>query len=229
MWVSILGYAAAASVLATFCMTTMVPLRLVALGSNVLFATFGMIAQIYPVAILHLILLPVNAIRLWQNWRLAKAMSTAERGVIPIESFLPFMSRRTFKAGELLTVQGGRADRMFYLVEGQVRINEINKIIGSGDVVGEIGVFAPDKTRIATAECLTDCVTFELTDAKAKEIFFQNPAFGYALVRIIISRLTEKTSTRFVTERSSAGEQLRDSVPAIAKYTPRKIGAYGRR
>jgi uncharacterized protein YjiS (DUF1127 family) len=64
LWVNILGYAASASVLATFCMTTMVPLRLVAIFSNVLFAAFGALAHIYPVLVLHVILLPINVTRL---------------------------------------------------------------------------------------------------------------------------------------------------------------------
>lgn len=66
LWINLLGYAASASVLATFCMNTMVPLRAVAICSNVLFAVFGALAHIYPVLILHVILLPVNIVRLVQ-------------------------------------------------------------------------------------------------------------------------------------------------------------------
>lgn len=63
-WTDVLGYAASASVLATFCMRTMVPLRVVALCSNVLFALFAALTHIYPVLLLHIVLLPVNAARL---------------------------------------------------------------------------------------------------------------------------------------------------------------------
>jgi len=58
-WIGFLGYAAAASVLLTFCMGTMLPLRIAAITSNVLFATYGVFAHIYPVLVLHTILLPV--------------------------------------------------------------------------------------------------------------------------------------------------------------------------
>ena len=64
--VDLLGYAASASVLVTFCMNTMIPLRVSALLSNVLFSLFGLWAHIYPVMILHLILFPVNIVRLLQ-------------------------------------------------------------------------------------------------------------------------------------------------------------------
>ena len=64
IWIDLLGYAASATVLATFCMKTMIPLRLTAILSNILFASFGLWAHIYPVMILHLILFPVNSLRL---------------------------------------------------------------------------------------------------------------------------------------------------------------------
>jgi hypothetical protein len=65
-WIDLLGYAASAAVLATFCMNSMRYLRLVAIGSNVLFILFGLMAHIYPVLLLHVILLPVNLARLTQ-------------------------------------------------------------------------------------------------------------------------------------------------------------------
>lgn len=39
--VELLGYAASIAVLATFCMSTMIPLRVLALVSNVLFMLYG--------------------------------------------------------------------------------------------------------------------------------------------------------------------------------------------
>jgi hypothetical protein len=62
----LLGYAASAMVLATFCMSSMLYLRLVAIGSNILFILFGSMTHIQPVPLLHLVLLPVNLARLIQ-------------------------------------------------------------------------------------------------------------------------------------------------------------------
>lgn len=191
MWVSILGYVASVSVLATFCMSTMIPLRVVALASNVLFSTFGAFAHIYSIMILHLILLPVNTIRLVQIRRLVQGMNNAHRSELSIEALIPFMSRRTFDAGESMMRVGEQADRMFYLVKGEVQVREIKKTLGPGNVLGEIGVFARNQRRMATVDCLTDCEVLELTDLKAREIYFQNPAFGYAVLQIVIARLME--------------------------------------
>lgn len=60
----VLGYAAASAVLASFMMRSMVLLRLVAILSNVLFLSYGYIAHIYPVLLLHAALLPINIVRL---------------------------------------------------------------------------------------------------------------------------------------------------------------------
>jgi hypothetical protein len=64
IWVDVIGYTASFTVLATFCMTTMYHLRLLAIGSNILFICFGALAHIHPVLLLHIILLPINVARL---------------------------------------------------------------------------------------------------------------------------------------------------------------------
>jgi CRP/FNR family cyclic AMP-dependent transcriptional regulator len=63
-WINLLGFAAAFTVLASFCMTTIVSLRSVAIASNLLFILYGMLGHIYPVFFLHLTLLPINLIKL---------------------------------------------------------------------------------------------------------------------------------------------------------------------
>jgi hypothetical protein len=61
----VLGYAASIAVLTTFLMPTMLPLRFVAILSNILFLLYGYSAHILPVIFLHATLLPINVARLW--------------------------------------------------------------------------------------------------------------------------------------------------------------------
>jgi hypothetical protein len=65
----LLGYAASAAVLATFLMRSMVPLRLVAILSNLLFLSYGYVEHIHPVFLLHTALLPINVARLATQYR----------------------------------------------------------------------------------------------------------------------------------------------------------------
>ena len=62
--IDLLGYSAALAVLATFCMSSIVHLRIVAILSNVLFVSYGLLAHLYPVFLLHAILLPINLLKL---------------------------------------------------------------------------------------------------------------------------------------------------------------------
>jgi hypothetical protein len=62
--IDVLGYLAALAVLAAFCMSSIVPLRITAIMSNVLFALYGLSAHLYPVFLLHSILLPINVFKL---------------------------------------------------------------------------------------------------------------------------------------------------------------------
>jgi hypothetical protein len=190
-FIDLLGYAASAAVLATFCMSTMIPLRILALGSNVLFMAYGYVDHLYPVFILHAILLPVNALRLIQFQRLVRDIRNAHREDLSIQSLLPYMKRRKFAAGETVVRKGDKADRLYYLLDGELEIAEFNKILKPGAMIGEIGVFAPKQTRTATIKCRTDCNVFELTEHKAKELYFQDRSFGFAVLQLIIARLVE--------------------------------------
>ncbi|MGY4624782.1 hypothetical protein [Bradyrhizobium sp. USDA 4486] len=63
-WVEVAGYIASSLVFLTFYMRRMVPLRLVALCSNVAFLTYACALHLAPIAILHGALIPVNIVRL---------------------------------------------------------------------------------------------------------------------------------------------------------------------
>jgi hypothetical protein len=62
----LLGFSAALAVLAGSCMNSIRPLRRLARASNVLFALYGLLAHIYPVFVLHMILMPINLVKLHQ-------------------------------------------------------------------------------------------------------------------------------------------------------------------
>lgn len=190
-WLNLLGYAASAAVLATFCMSTMIPLRVMALASNVLFMAYAYVDDLLPVLLLHAFLFPVNAHRLIQFHRLIRDMRKTPRADLSIQTLLPYMTRRKFTAGETLVRKGENADRLYYLVGGELEVADFKKVLSSGAVVGEIGVFAPNHQRTATIICRTDCRVLELTESNAKQLYFQDRSFGFAVLQLIISRLIE--------------------------------------
>ena len=59
-----LGYLAASLVLATFCAKKMVPLRALAIASNIAFVAYAFFAGLGPILLLHSVMLPLNILRL---------------------------------------------------------------------------------------------------------------------------------------------------------------------
>ncbi len=57
-WVDIIGYVGAVFVLVAYTMKTMIPLRMMAIGSNVAAIIYGVLAGLKPILFLHLTLLP---------------------------------------------------------------------------------------------------------------------------------------------------------------------------
>ena len=58
------GYVASGLVLAAFYMNDMVPLRVVALASNLAFIVYGLALDLTPIWLLHALLVPLNGCRL---------------------------------------------------------------------------------------------------------------------------------------------------------------------
>jgi hypothetical protein len=76
-WVDYVGFLAALTVLATFCMDTILPLRGLAIASNILFIVYGFAAQLYPVLLLHAVLLPINISKIVQIVRRTDSIGVA--------------------------------------------------------------------------------------------------------------------------------------------------------
>jgi len=190
--INVLGYAASSAVLATFCMKTMRPLRILAVGSNVLFACYGFLDGIYPVLILHIILFPINVMRLVQVQRLTRHVTAAAGAELSMAELVPFMHHDRVRAGETVFRKGDYADGLHYIGSGRVEVTELGVTLGEGEVFGEIGLFVPDQKRTATVVASTDCELYVLSEAKARELYFQDPGFAFAILRLITVRLLER-------------------------------------
>ena len=172
-------------------MKTMVPLRIVGICSNVAFITYALMGGLVPILVLHSALLPLNVFRLRQILKLVGEARAAAHGELALEALLPFMTRRWFKAGEVLFRKGDASHEMFYLRRGVIRLSEIERRIGEGDIFGEISMFSPGQVRTTTALCETDGELLCLSDGDVVRLYYQNPRFGFHVVRLITGRLIE--------------------------------------
>jgi len=185
------GFVAAGLVLATFVMRTMLPLRILGIASNVAFMTYGWLQDLPPVLILHAILLPVNVYRLVEMHRLVGVMQNAAAAAADLSWMTPFMRPASFRAGDTIFRKGDPADAMYVLETGRIRLKEFDVELGPGDVLGEIGVFAPQGERTATATCVDNCRLRRITRDMVRRLVLQNPQFAYYLIGVVTERLVD--------------------------------------
>src|SRR5882672_8466141 len=138
-WIEALGYLGALVTFGTYSMKRMIPLRMIGICANCVFIAYGLLAPVYPQLVLHGVLLPLNAFRLWEMLRLIGKVRAASQGDLNMEWLKPFMSKRACKAGEVIFRKGDLSSAMFYTVSGRYHLKEIAADVSPGQVIGELG------------------------------------------------------------------------------------------
>ncbi len=183
------GIASALTVISTF-LKTMIPLRWLAVGSNVGFFFYGLLYPSLPMMLLHAVLLPINIYRAIEMIRLTRRVTrAAKRGDLSGVWLKPYMKRREMKAGTVLFNKGDLADHLYFLAQGRIELVEIGTFIPPGQIFGEIAFFAPDRRRTLTARCAERCAVLTIDESNLNQLYFQNPSFGFELVSLIAGRL----------------------------------------
>ena len=184
-----LGYLAATLMFSTFFMRLMIPLRAVAMTSNVIYIFYGVMAGLPPMILLHALLLPLNGVRLLQMYRLTKQIKGAADGDLNINWLLPYMSRTRYENGQVLCHKGDPADIVYYISSGRVKLEELGVSIKAGNLLGEMGAFAPEGARLNTMRCETEVEAMTITVEQIRELYFQNPQLGFYLTQLVVGRL----------------------------------------
>ena len=185
----LIGVAAAVASLYAFNSRTIIPLRVAAIVANVLAMLYSFLHGTYPTFILNALLLPLNAWRLRAMLTLIRDIDAAIRGDMNVDWLLPFTRPKHFAPGDLIMQRGEYATAAFYIVAGEVEIVEIHETFGSGTLLGEIGLFAPDGRRTMTVRCNSPVHAAQIDYDQFKQLYFQNPQFGFRLLHLIVARL----------------------------------------
>lgn len=188
-WINLIGYLASVLMFSTFYMKKMIPLRAVGASANVTFIIYASILNIYPLLILHAVLLPLNITRMIQMMRLVKKVQDTARGDFSFEFLVPFMTKENFKKGEPVCKKGEESNKLYYLQKGLVKIEGAGIYVTEGELIGEIGIFSQNKQRTDTITCETDSTLYTMPEKQILQLYYQNPKFGFYLVQLIIKRL----------------------------------------
>jgi CRP/FNR family transcriptional regulator, cyclic AMP receptor protein len=170
---------------------TMIPLRYLAVAGNVGFLVYGALHPAFIMILLHGALLPINLWRLAEMVRLTRRVATAlEQSDLSGVWLRPYMRKQRLRAGQVLFRKGDPATHLYFLAEGQIELVEIGQLMQPG-LFGEIAFFAPDKRRTLTARCATRCTVLRIDEDTFKQLYLQNPAFGFQVVSLMAGRLLD--------------------------------------
>ncbi len=215
-WPMWFGYAAVLASIVTCAMKTMIPLRIVSMICNSLFIIYGFFGAVYPTLALNAILMPLNGLRLFQMRKLiADVERAAASDQSSIDWLMPYMSGRTLKKGDIVFRKGDIAEAMYYSVSGRYRLAESGIELPLGQVFGELGLLSPGNLRTQTVECIEDGQVLTASYQLVKELYFQNPEFGFFFLRLTSERLFQNIG-RLEEELARKNEQLQALAPKPA-------------
>lgn len=202
---------AGAFVLVSTFVKTMIPLRWLAIGSNIGFVAYGAIHPSYPMLLLHSALLPINLYRLAEMVRLTRRVQAvrADGELSPIW-LKPYMRAAKLRAGKVLFRQGDLGDRLYLLTDGRIELTEIGTSIAPGQIFGEIAFFSPDRRRRFTARCAENSTVLSIDESTVKQLYYQNPAFGFKMIELVAARFSadvDRLNAELVTLRAELAAQ----------------------
>lgn len=216
---------AAAFVLVSTFVKTMIPLRWLAIGSNVGFVAYGAIHPSYPMLFLHAALLPINFYRLAEMKRLTRRVEAVRaEGELSGVWLKPYMRAAKLRAGTVLFQQGDVGNRLYLLAEGRIELVEIGVSLIPGQIFGEIAFFSPDRRRRSTARCAENSTVLSIDESTVKQLYYQNPAFGFKMIELVAARFAadvDRLNAELTTARAEtkALRAARDQPPTSAALT----------
>jgi CRP/FNR family cyclic AMP-dependent transcriptional regulator len=187
--VEVLSYGAAGATLYGYFAKTMVPLRVAAIIANALFIAYGLAKGAYVMAILHSVLLPINVKRLRQMLRLTRNVTEAVQGEFSMDWLRPFMKARHYDAGAQMFRKGDVSTEAYHVLSGEIDLEEIGVKIGPGTFFGEMGLFTTSNRRTVSARCNTPVEVLFITYDEFRQLYFQQPTFGFYVLRLIVQRM----------------------------------------
>jgi CRP-like cAMP-binding protein len=176
-------------------MKTLIPLRVVAILGNILFLSYGLTVELWNITALHAALLPLNLLRLFQALALRKRLREMAHAQFDPGALIPFMTQVDYKGGSYLFERGDQALDIYYLLEGRVRVEALDLAIYPGQLIGEIAMFTPEKSRTQTVVCETNCKLLKLSEDKTLQLYAENPEFGLYITKMMVSRLLDNSKS----------------------------------
>jgi CRP/FNR family transcriptional regulator, cyclic AMP receptor protein len=84
---------------------------------------------------------------------------------------------------------------MYYICSGSITLVDLNIQVKQGQLIGEMGIFSPFNERTDTAICDSDMEIYMIDEDKINQLYYQNPQFGFYLIRLLTKRFILNAQT----------------------------------
>ena len=185
-----IGWLAVLLKLATLRMNSMIWLRVLVILSSVCFIIYSAVFQIWPLLAIEVILLGLNAYRLYELIALRRLVThMTDESEADFTSAMAYGKRRDIPAGDVLFEKGDAVGCMYYLAEGLVEIEGQNVTVPAGNIFGEMAFFNSSAERMATVRCVEDTVVYEVNEKRFTRLQYEDPKFAMSVMRLVTKRL----------------------------------------
>ena len=198
LWIEVIGYCGTALTVVAWAMKTSIRLRVAGILSSVAFLFYGYLTASYPVMVMELILLPLNTLRLVEMLRLVRSVEAARSGEsasFHLDWLVPHMKRVNLARGAALFRAGDEADTLYVLLSGEIVSQCGRETVRPGAFIGDATLFQAARRQSDTFVASTDATVAALPQTALSELYFQNPAFGYRLVQLVVSSMRAELDT----------------------------------
>lgn len=184
------GWLAVLFKLATFSMNSMIWLRVLVILSSVCFVIYSALFQIWPLLAIEIILLSMNAYRLYELIALRRLVThMTDDSEADFSAAMAYGKKREIQAGDVLFEKGDPVDSLYYIAEGLVEIEGQDVTVPAGNIFGEMAFFNSSAQRMATVHCVEDTVVYELNEKRFTRLQYEDPKFAMAVMRLVTKRL----------------------------------------
>ncbi len=127
--------------------------------------------------------------------KLIDKVKAASTGGKNLEFLTPYMTSEEYAPGQVLFNKGDKADKIYFIKEGNIVLPEFQKQMSKGATLGEVGIFTPDNVRACSAVASDTVEALTITSEKVLQLYYQNPTFGFFLIRTI-AEIASKSSSQ---------------------------------
>lgn len=191
MWMDMLLVAGVAFTVIAFSLSTIIPLRIFAIAGNAVSISYGWLMHDHLLFYEGCILLPLNLWRLTEMLLLIKRTRESAGAELSMDWIAPYGKSMRMKAGDVVFHKDDEAQDMFYIEKGRFQLIESGIKLGPHAIVGELGLFTPGQRRTQGLTCVEAGKLLRISYRQLMELYYQNPKFGFYLLKLISQRLLE--------------------------------------